>query len=112
MTRRLCRFATCHKTERCHPPKCCASLRSTQPTKLLAHFAQTHAIPPRWLSESELEIDHPELEILGGGRFRADGDILELWDDSQAYGRFREEGSERLIAETSHPWCTLRLVIR
>ena len=80
--------------------------------QLLAHFAQTHAIPHHWLSESELAIDHPDLHLLGGGRFRADGDTLELWDDSQAYGRFQEEGLERMIAETDHRWNRLTLVIR
>ena len=80
--------------------------------QLLAHFAQTHAIPHRWLSESELSIDHPVLKIHGGGRFRADDDTLELWDDSQAYGRFLEEGLERMIAEADHRWSRLTVVIR
>lgn len=80
--------------------------------QLLAHFAEAHAIPHRWRSESELAVDHPQLTILGGGRFRADGETLTLWDDSEAYGRFAEEGLVELIGDADHPWSALRVEIR
>ena len=81
--------------------------------QVLAHFAESHAIPYRWITPEQLVTEDPELLIGGGGRFRLDLDkhTLEVWDDSQAYGRFNENGLiEKLIAAGS-PWDSLRVTI-
>jgi hypothetical protein len=81
--------------------------------QVLAHFAESHAIPHRWITPEQLVTDDPELLIGGGGRFRLDParHTLEVWDNSQAYGRFNENGlMEKLIA-AGPPWDSLRLTI-
>jgi hypothetical protein len=74
--------------------------------QILARFCEEHGIPHRWLSEERLEVDSAELAVIGGGRFRADTvqRRLELWDNSQAYGRFAEHDLPSRIAAADHPW--------
>ncbi len=68
--------------------------------QILAHFLQEHALPHRWLSREKLEFDVPGLKVVGGGRFlgRSRRQVLELWDDSQAYGRFDDDGLAQTLA--------------
>jgi len=81
--------------------------------QLLAHFLQDQGIPYRWVTEQDLDFEHPQLQVKGGGRFRANTSekTLKLWDDSQVYGRFQEAGLAAKIAATDHPWCGFRVII-
>lgn len=74
--------------------------------QILAHFLEKCSIPHRWIDGTKLRVDAPGLAVLGGGRFRADATekVLELWDNSQAYGRFAEQGLADKIAAADHPW--------
>jgi hypothetical protein len=82
--------------------------------QMLAHFLDEHSLPHRWLDDQHLEIEADDLQIIGGGRFRlVQGEnLLELWDNSQAYGRFDEEGLAEKIRTAGHPWSASRVVIR
>lgn len=69
--------------------------------QILARFFNDHELPHRWCDDETLEFEIPEFSVLGGGRFRFTREParLELWDNSQAYGRFNEEGlADRLRA--------------
>jgi hypothetical protein len=74
--------------------------------QILGRFLQERGVPHRWLGPQQLEVDDPGLVVLGGGRFRASGlrRTLELWDDSHAYGRFREVGLAQSLAAAGHRW--------
>jgi len=81
--------------------------------QILGHFAADVGIGYRWPSRERLEIDDPELEILGGGRFRLfprQGRI-ECWDNSQAYGRFDVERLRSALSAAEMPWRVLTLEI-
>jgi len=82
--------------------------------QILAEFALEQGLNCRWVTPEQLELEHPDLDVLGGGRFRLDREAgtLELWDDSQAYGRFREQGLAERIAAAGAPWSALRVSIR
>lgn len=82
--------------------------------QILAAFAAEQGLSHRWITADQLKLQHPDLEVLGGGRFRLDREAgtLELWDDSQAYGRFREQGLAERIAAAGAPWSELQVRIR
>jgi hypothetical protein len=81
--------------------------------QILAHFLEDNSIPCKWLSREELEVKSPDLAVLGGGRFRVNTEkkTLDLWDNSQAYGRFREHGLRDGIATASHAWSNYEIRI-
>lgn len=81
--------------------------------QILAQFCADRGIPHRWVTDERLEVDSPQLAVLGGGRFRADTvqRRLELWDNSQAYGRFDERGLAAKIAAAKHSWRTYVVTI-
>jgi len=74
--------------------------------QILARFLHENAIAHRWVTEEKLEVDSPDLAVTGGGRYRAEvgGKVLELYDDSQAYGRFDEEGLAERVAASGDLW--------
>lgn len=72
--------------------------------QILAHFAADLGISHRWLDGVTLEVDAPELKVVGGGRFRLDDDRLVLSGESQVYGRFDSEGLEQRIGDAGHAW--------
>lgn len=74
--------------------------------QMLAHFLSDHGLPYRWSDAETLEIGADDLTVLGGGRFRflLQNRRLQLWDDSQAYGRFSESGLAESIHAAGHPW--------
>jgi len=74
--------------------------------QILARFAADRNMAHRWVNDQELEVKSPELTVIGGGKFRADtaNRTLELWDNSQAYGRFDAHGLPEAIASAGHPW--------
>lgn len=81
--------------------------------QILAGFLAERDIPSRWIGEQTLEVNAPDLAVIGGGRFRVDNDTgtLELWDNSQAYGRFEERGLPGKIAAAGHRWGRYRVKI-
>ncbi len=74
--------------------------------QILAHFLTDRNIPHHWAGNQVLEIKSPELTVIGGGEFRinATNKSIELWDNSQAYGRFDERVLPEQIASAGHPW--------
>lgn len=81
--------------------------------QILAEFCADRGIAHRWVTAERLEVTDPALTVLGGGRFRADtrACTLELWDNSQAYGRFVERGLPERIAAADHPWARYTVTI-
>jgi len=81
--------------------------------QMLAHFLKDHGLPHRWTNDENLSIDTDDLEVQGGGRFHYDRleRKLELWDNSQAYGRFTEEGLAECIHAAEHPWSDSSIII-
>ena len=79
--------------------------------QILARFAEDHGLSYRWIDACTLEVDSRELQVHGGGRFRLDPrqQRLDLWDNSQLYGRFEEAGLAEALAGAAHPWCRLRI---
>jgi hypothetical protein len=75
-------------------------------TQILEHFLKDRGIPHSWIDDQTLKVGDPAVEITGGGRFRVKEaeTILELWDNSQAYGRFNETSVTDEIASSDHPW--------
>jgi hypothetical protein len=82
-------------------------------SQILARFVEDEQIPYRWVDPETLELDAPELTVLGGGRFEVNLQLrmLSLWGHSQAYGRFEEHGLAQRIASTAHPWSELQVRI-
>lgn len=74
--------------------------------QILARFALEHGLTHRWVDAQTLEVNAPQLAVHGGGRFRLNTrqQRLDLWDDSQVYGRFEESGLAASIAAAAHPW--------
>ena len=58
--------------------------------QIIARFLSEQRIPHRWEGKENLVTDHPDLAVIGGGRFRLDPTRLSLhvWDNSSVYGRF------------------------
>lgn len=82
--------------------------------QMLAHFMDDNTIPHRWIDDQTLEMDTDSVTVFGGGRFlyQREQNLLELWDNSQAYGRFNETGMEAKIRTAQHPWSSARVVVR
>ena len=74
--------------------------------QILGQFLAERNLPHRWSGAQVLEIKVPDLAVIGGGKFRVSMEtkILELWDNSQAYGRFDARGLAERIGTTDHPW--------
>jgi hypothetical protein len=82
--------------------------------QILARFLEEQNIPHHWILDQELVIEHPGLAVTGGGKFRVDprSGTLELWDNSQVYGRFDEQGLAAKIAAAGHAWSGFEIRIR
>lgn len=82
--------------------------------QMLAHFFDDHSIAYQWPDEQTLEFDTAQISVTGGGRFRfvRTQGLLELSDNSQAYGRFNEAGLEAKIRSADHPWSDAGVSIR
>lgn len=81
--------------------------------QILERFLDEQGIACRWDGQ-DLRVDYPGLRVVGGGRFRlhvANG-TLELWDSSQAYGRFDDGRIAERIRAAAGPWSGLTIVIR
>lgn len=81
--------------------------------QILALFLSDRGAAHRWISKQELELLDGRCSVIGGGRFLADTRraSLELWDDSQVYGRFAEEGLAAKIAAAGDIWSGFRVRI-
>jgi hypothetical protein len=82
--------------------------------QMLAGFFTAHGLPYHWRDETTLEFELPEFSVIGGGRFRLSREPqqLELWDNSQAYGRFDETGLAERLKASGHPFATGTITIR
>lgn len=74
--------------------------------QILGHFLEDNGIAHRWVDVETLEVKDAELRVIGGGRFRLGHTrkTLDLWDDSQVYGRFDKTGLADRIATADHTW--------
>ena len=74
--------------------------------QILAAFAATNGITYDWLEPGVLEVKDPTLTVRGGGRFRVDpvARVIEVWDNSQAYGRFDAACLPAQVAAAGHAW--------
>jgi hypothetical protein len=74
--------------------------------QLLGRFLSEQGIPHRWEGAENLVVDHPELSIMGGGRFRLDlqTKTLRVWDASSVYGRFDGSALSAQLAAADPPW--------
>jgi hypothetical protein len=81
--------------------------------QLLVRFLSEQGIPHRWEGEEKLVVEHPELEVTGGGRFRLDviHKSLHVWDDSSVYGRFNPARLAAQLATAGPPWDRLVLSV-
>ncbi len=81
--------------------------------EILGTFLAERRIDHHWLNDQTLHIDADDLRIIGGGRFVADAGsrTLRLSDNSQAYGRFDENGLPEKIAAAESPWQTFSITI-
>lgn len=81
--------------------------------QILARFLGERAVPHRWVDPQTLAIASTDVAVAGGGRFRVDNvaHTLDLWDNSQAYGRFNDQGLAEKIAAAEHRWHTYRIQI-
>ena len=81
--------------------------------QVLGHFLQDNAAAHHWGTDEKLEVDDPNVRVIGGGRYRVhqDQETLELWDNSQAYGRFDDSGLAERIAAAGHAWRDFKVKI-
>jgi hypothetical protein len=81
--------------------------------QILERFLSEQGIPHCWEGAENLVVDHPELSIMGGGRFRFDllTKRLRVWDASSAYGRFDAFALLAQLAAADPPWPELALSI-
>ena len=81
--------------------------------QILGRFLSEQGIPHRWEGVENLFVDHPELSIIGGGRFRLDllTKQLRVWDASSVYGRFDASALSVQLAAADPPWQGLVLSV-
>jgi hypothetical protein len=104
-SRRLVRASFCNS---------CGVVRNTLSSRRFnGQFVEEEGIAHRWTSAGMLEMDDRDLLVLGGGRFGLDlaRQTLELWGDSQVYGRFNHSRLLEKIASADHPWSGFKLSI-
>lgn len=82
--------------------------------QLLAQFLEEEHIPHHWFNEETLEFPVERVQVTGGGRYslNLEAGSLDLWDNSQAYGRFDAGLAADQLADSPAPWCNLNLVMR
>lgn len=74
--------------------------------EILDQFFAENGVSHHWRDGQTLVHDTDAATVIGGGRFKVDtvARHLALYDNSQAYGRFREDGLAQKIAAADHPW--------
>jgi hypothetical protein len=73
-------------------------------SNLLAHFLEDRELAHHWENEQTLAVDAANVRVVGGGKFRLDSGArtLELFDNSQAFGRFDERDIAARIRAAGH----------
>ncbi len=81
--------------------------------QILGRFLSEQGIPHRWEGVENLLVDHPELSVIGGGRFRLDllTKQLRVWDASSVYGRFDASALSVQLAAADPHWQGLVLSV-
>jgi hypothetical protein len=81
--------------------------------QILGRFLSEQGIPHHWEGAANLVVDHPELSINGGGRFRLDLPTkqLRVWDTSSVYGCFDASALSVQLAAADPRWQELALSI-
>lgn len=81
---------------------------------ILSRFLDDSEIPYKRLDSDHLLIKDSVFNVLGGGRFRLNPQekVLELYDNSQVYGRFEEFELGKKIANAAHVWSEFDIRIR
>ena len=92
---------------------CATATECRYHNQLLARFLSEQGIHHHWEGEEKLVVDHPELEVAGGGRFRLDliRETLHVWVDSSVYGRFDPSLLVAQLAAAGLTWDRLVLSI-
>ena len=74
--------------------------------QILAQFLKERALAHHWENEQTLKVDAAGVMVIGGGKFRLDAAacLLELGDNSQAFGRFDDRGIADRIKSAGHRW--------
>ena len=92
---------------------CASATECRYHNQILARFLSEQGIPHRWEGEEKLVVNHPGLEVAGGGRFRLDviRETLQVWDDSSVYGRFDPSRLAAQLAAAGPPWDRLVLSV-
>jgi hypothetical protein len=77
------------------------------------HLLAEQEIPYRWEDSESLVAGHPELTVLGGGRFCLDlrPKTLRVWDASSVYGRFDASALSEQLAAADSPWKGLTISV-
>ena len=90
---------------------CATATECRYHNQILARFLSEQGIPQRWEQAVNLVVDHPELAVIGDGRFRLDvnRESLHVWDDSSVYGRFDSSRLAVQLAAAGPPWNRLAL---
>ena len=98
------------------PDRDCLVLAASQAcsyhNQALARLLTEQAIPCRWESAAVLVWEHPEVQVIGGGRFQllADRQAIRVWDSSGVYGPFDPQRLADQLQHAPAPWSGLRLV--
>lgn len=81
--------------------------------QILGRFLSEQGIPHRWEGVENLVVDHPELSVIGGGRFRLDllTKQLRVWYASSVYVRFDASAISMQLAAADPPWQGLVLSV-
>jgi hypothetical protein len=79
--------------------------------QILGRFLSEQGIPHRWEGVENLVVDHPELSVIGGGRFRLDRLTKQLWvwDASSVFGCFDASALSVQLAAADPLWQELTL---
>ncbi len=82
--------------------------------QIVAHFLSEQHLSYHWQSPELLKFDHPELQILGGGRFQLDWQQKQLLlsDNSMVYGRFDEVKLRESLSQLAMPWAAFTIDIQ
>jgi hypothetical protein len=81
--------------------------------QILGRFLSEQGIPHHWENPEDLVVDHPELAVIGGGRFLLNfiGKTLRVWDESSVYGRFDAAALSAQLTLAAPPWDRLTLSV-
>ena len=81
--------------------------------QIFGRFLTEQGIPHRWEGAENLVVDHPDLTVMGGGRFRLNcqTNTMRVWDASSVNGRFDASALSTQLAAADPPWQGLALSV-